>query len=94
MNYEKKLLSTIINKIGILARKYYVEKNYKVAIEIYELLSSIDSSYDDGFNAHAIGQCYEMLGDKLAAHKYFKIALNANPGIPEYQDAEQRLRSI
>ncbi len=69
----------MINRLG-----YYLlgREEYEKAVEIF---SYNIKRFPKSFNAHdSLGEAYMIMGDKENAIKYYKLAVELNPGDTEY----------
>lgn len=67
---------------------------YQTAIAMYLHMAEGDPSLDGGSLGHAIGACYEVLGDLHAARFWYGRAAEENPGIDLYRKDFQRLSDV
>lgn len=83
-----------INSLG-----YYLlnQKDFDKAVEIF---SYNIKRFPKSFNAHdSLGEAYMIMGDKESAIKYYKLAIELNPGDTEYakrvlQNSKDKLREL
>ena len=59
------------NTLQAFANRCVREGRYGTAIAVYLHMTEGDPSLDGGSLAHAIGECYEKLGDLHAARYWF-----------------------
>lgn len=62
----------------IIGDCFFDKKNYQKAVISYEKAWKLGSQ-DNSDNAANIGVCYQLLGDKVNAKKYYEIAIKINP---------------
>jgi hypothetical protein len=82
------------NTLQAFANRCVREGRYGTAIAVYLHMTEGDPSLDGGSLAHAIGECYEKLGDLHAARYWFGRAAGENPGIDLYQRDFARMRAV
>jgi len=70
------------------------EGKITTALVIYLRLAEDDLSLDGGSVAHAIGECYERLGDLPAARYWYSRARTENPSIELYQRDFARMSRV
>jgi tetratricopeptide (TPR) repeat protein len=97
------LFGSISPTVDALARAYYVLGNLEKAAEEFELITTLTwgrLSYGDIYarSFYRLGKIYEELGKKRAARKNYERFLdlwkNADPGLPEVDDARARLAAL
>lgn len=67
---------------------------YDAAIAMYLHMAEGDPSLDGGSLGHALGFCYERLGDLHAARYWYGRAVEENPGIEAYRRDFERMSSV
>lgn len=91
--------SSVIPERSLNSLGYYLlnQKEYDKAIEIF---SYNIKRFPKSFNAHdSLGEAYMTMGDKEKAIKYYKLAVDLNPGDTEYakrvlQNSKDKLREL
>jgi hypothetical protein len=64
------------------------------AMAIYLHMADGDPSLDAGYLAMRIGECCERLGDPRSARWWYGRAVEENPSIDRYVEAQQRLEHV
>jgi tetratricopeptide (TPR) repeat protein len=83
------------NVLEMAAQRFVENKEYGNAIRIYLFMADGDPSLDGGYLGEKLGQCYEALGDLMAAKYWYGRAVEENPGVRLYsQEARERLKYI
>lgn len=82
------------NTLQAFADRCVREERYGIALAIYLHMAEGDPSLDGGSLAHAIGSCYEKLGDLYAARYWYGRAVGENPGIDLYRRDFERMSSV
>lgn len=67
---------------------------FGTAVAIYLHMAEGDASLDGGSLGHAIGLCYEGLGEFHAARYWYARAFEENPDIDLYRRDFERTRAI
>ena len=82
------------NTLQAFADRCVREGQYGRAVAIYLHMAEGDPSLDGGSLAHAIGGCYERLGDLHAARYWYGRAAGENPGIDLYRRDFERMSTV
>jgi tetratricopeptide (TPR) repeat protein len=99
----RSVFGSISPSVDGLARAYYALGNLERAAEEFELITTLTwerLSYGDIFarSFYMLGKIYEKLGKKRVARKNYERFLelwkNADPGLPEVDDARARLATL
>jgi len=91
--------SAIVPERTINSFGYYLlnRKEYEKAVEVF---SYNIKRFPKSFNAHdSLGEAYMIMGEKEKAIKYYKLAIELNPGDTEYakrilQNSKDKLREL
>ena len=76
---DRNRLEKTINQLGYI---YLDEKEYKKAIELFKRNVQL---FSESYNAHdSIAEAYLTMGDRENAIKYYKMAVELNPGDSDY----------
>lgn len=70
-----------IHEVLRAAERFKQEGNFRRCLDIYLLLSDGDPSLEAGTYAVEIAECYESLGDILAAYYWYGRAVEENPHV-------------
>jgi tetratricopeptide (TPR) repeat protein len=82
------------NSLQALADRCVREGRYETAISVYLYLADGDPSLDGGSLGHALGECYERLGERYAARFWYGRAAEENPAIELYRRDYERTRAV
>lgn len=66
---------------------------HKEALDILYEMADGDPSIEAGLYGYLIGECYEQIGDQMAARYWYGRAEEENPKITKYAEARRRLES-
>ena len=77
-----------------LADRCVREGRYATAVAIYLHMAEGDLSLDGGSLGHAIGTCYEKLGDLHAARYWYRRATEENPAVDLYRRDFERVGMV
>ncbi len=69
-------------------------KRYDTAIAMYLHMAEGDPSLDGGSLGHAIGACYEGLGNLHAARYWYGRAVEENPAVDLYRRDYERMADV
>jgi tetratricopeptide (TPR) repeat protein len=81
-------IAMLANAAEFLRSEGYIQE----ALEVWEALSWGDETYEAGDYAFEIGRCYEALGNRQNALRFYEIAFRENPSVPGRKQAVERLR--
>jgi tetratricopeptide (TPR) repeat protein len=70
------------------------EGRFGTALAVYLHMAEGDPSLDGGSLGHAIGECYEKLGQPHAARYWYRRAVEENPSIELYRRDFERMGSV
>lgn len=70
------------------------EGKFGTAIGVYLHMAEGDPSLDGGSLGHAIGHCYEELGEMHVARYWYARAFEENPAIDLYRRDYERTRPV
>ncbi len=82
------------NSLQGVADRCAREGKFGTAIAIYLHMAEGDASLDGGSLGHAIGSCYEGLGDLYAARYWYARAFEENSAIDLYRRDFERTRTV
>lgn len=82
------------NQLQAFADRSVREGRYATATAVYLHMAEGDPSLDGGSLGHAIGHCYEQLGDLHAARYWYGRAHEENPAIDLYRRDFERTRTV
>jgi hypothetical protein len=69
-------------------------RQFRDALKVLFWMAEGDNSLDGGSLGHAIGECYEQLGDLHAARYWYVRAYQENPAIEQYRRDFDRMQKV
>ncbi|MGA0596472.1 hypothetical protein [Enterovirga sp. CN4-39] len=82
------------NEMQAFADRCVQTGRFETAIAMYLHMAEGDPSLDGGSLGHAIGACYEGLGDLHAARYWYGRAAEENPAIELYRRDFERMANV
>lgn len=73
-----------LNILETAAARYTTSGEFEKAIRIYLFMADGDSSLDGGYLGEKLGQCYEAIGNLVAAKYWYGRAIEENPDVRQH----------
>lgn len=82
------------NEMQAFAERCVQAGRFEAAIAMFLHMAEGDPSLDGGSVGHALGECYEGLGNLHAARYWYGRAVEENPGIDLYRRDFDRMSHV
>ena len=83
-----------LNKLETMSSRLMRDGQFRDALKILFCMAERDNSLDGGSFGHAIGECYEALGDLHAARYWYARAYQENPAIERYRYDFEKMQRV